>query len=105
MLGIKGFKASNGWLERYSRRSSVQPSYKLKGKRNDTHPPCHTSRMVEMRSAASQYEPRNIWNIDESGSFFAWDPTVPTCLLPTPEWKYVELNLDIQRSSNNRVGM
>ena len=71
MLGITVFKASNGWLERYLRRSSIQPPYKLRGKGNAILPPCHTSRMVEIRSTASQYEPCNIWNLNESGLFFS----------------------------------
>ena len=72
ILGITGFKASNGWLERYFRRLPVQLSCKLRGQENAALPPCHTSRMVEIRSTASQYEPCNIWNMDESGLCFEW---------------------------------
>lgn len=97
MLRITGFKASNGWLERYLRRTPVQPCYKLRGKGNPTIPPCHNSRMDEIRSTASQYESCNIWNMEESGLFFRMDPTLPTCPLPNLEWKCLELNLESRK--------
>ena len=73
-LGITGFEASYGWLERHLRRSPVQRSYKLIGKGNATVPHCHTSRMVKICSAVSQNEPCNICNMDESGLYFRMGP-------------------------------
>ena len=41
IMGITSFKASNGWLNRFLHRLTVQPSYKLRGKGNTSLTPCH----------------------------------------------------------------
>lgn len=97
MVGIKGFKASNGWPKLYLRRSAVEPSYKLRFKANASFPICQISRMFEILSAASHYELCNIWNIHESVLLFLIGPTIPTCMLPSLDWKYLDLNSESTR--------
>ena len=60
ITGITSFKASNGWLNQFLRRSTVQPSYKLSGKGNPSLPACHASAMNILRSISATYEPSNI---------------------------------------------
>ena len=60
--GITGFKVSNSWLDRYLNRSSIQISFKLRGKGNVKLPPNGKSVIVLLGAALSQYELCNICN-------------------------------------------
>ena len=71
---ILNFNASRGWVEKFLRRSPVQPSFRLRGKGDVTLPTDHAERMREIREITSQYCLKNIWNMDESGLFFLNGP-------------------------------
>ena len=45
---VTGFQASNGSLDRNLRQSSIQPSYRLRGKGDSNLPTNHTSAMVDL---------------------------------------------------------
>ena len=72
--GITKFKASNGWLEKFLRQSSIQPSLWLHGKGGNTQVPGTDDRMEEIRGILSTYELKNIYNVDESGLFYRMGP-------------------------------
>ena len=73
-LKINSFKASPGWLEKFLRRTSVQPSFKLHGKGNSQLSKNHLTRIEEIRQIASEYDVSNIYNMDESGLFYRMGP-------------------------------
>ena len=73
-LGIMNFAASRGWLDKFLRRSPIQPSFKLYGKGNASLPALHAERMNELRQIVSEYEVRNVYNMDESGLFYRMGP-------------------------------
>ena len=73
-LGIEGFHASNGWLEKFIRRSPVQTSFKLHGKGGSVLPSSHVERMEQIRDIAKHYHVSNIYNMDESGLFYRMSP-------------------------------
>ena len=73
-LGIQSFHASNGWLDRFIRRSSVQPSFKLRGKGNALLPTSHSEAMTQLRAISALYEPANIRSMDEFSLFFRMGP-------------------------------
>ena len=81
IMGITSFNAFNGWLNRFLRRSTVQTSYRLRGKGNASLPSCHASGMKALRSISALYEPSKIWNMDESGLVFVWVYVNLTCLV------------------------
>lgn len=62
--------ASRGWLEGYLRRSHIQGFYRLHGKGHSALPSSHVEKMKGLRSIASEYEPRNMYIVDESGLFY-----------------------------------
>ena len=73
-LDIEGFHASNGWLEKFIRKSPVQPSFKLHGKGGSVLPSSHVERMEQIRDIAKHYHVSNIYNMDESGLFYRMGP-------------------------------
>ena len=64
------FRASNGCLQKFIRRSAIQKSFKLHGKGGMELTTEASARMQEIRDISSQYELKNIYNMDESGLFF-----------------------------------
>ena len=54
--GTLNFHASRGWVEKFLRRSPVQPSFRLHGTGDVTLPTYHAERMQEIRKISSQYQ-------------------------------------------------
>ena len=73
-LGITTFKASAGWMMRFLRRSSVQPSFRLRGKGDSFLPVVHAEYISSLQETRAQYSARNIYNMDESGLFYRMGP-------------------------------
>ena len=68
------FRASNGWLQKFIRRSAIQRSFKLHGKGGVDLPVDASARMQEIRDITSEYELKNIYNMDESALFYRMGP-------------------------------
>ena len=73
---VQNFKASNGCIENFLRRTEVQNSVRLHGRGNSDLPANHSERMAEIRSIAQGYSIRNIYNMDESGLFYRMCPRI-----------------------------
>ena len=69
------FRASNGWIEKFLRRSPVQPSFRLHGKADSQLPLGHAERLEEIRNIVFQYSMANVYNVDESGLFHRCGPS------------------------------
>ena len=69
-LGITTFKASSGCLMRFLRRSSVQLSFKLRGKGDSSLPVGHAGYMSSLQEITARSSACNIYNMDESGLFY-----------------------------------
>ncbi len=72
---IAGFKASRGWLKKFLRRNNIQSSRRLHGKAGDIDEVAAESRMSKIRHLMQQFEPRNIYNEDETGLLYRMIPT------------------------------
>ena len=73
-LSIHKFSASNGWLEKFLRRSAIQRSFKLHGKGGLNLPTDTAARMQQFHDISSQFDDRNIYSIDKSGLFYCMGP-------------------------------
>lgn len=73
-LGIPNFKASPGWIQRFLRRSPIQPSFRLHGKGSSSLPERHAEQMQQLQLIAADYDASNIYNVDESGLFYRMGP-------------------------------
>lgn len=69
------FTASNGWLQKFIRRSTIQPSLKLHGKGGAPVAAGTELRMIEIRQILSTYQVNCIYNMDESGLFYRIGPS------------------------------
>ena len=69
-LGIRDFKASNGWLARWKGRYSVGKSVRLHGEASDVDISAAEKPMNELRNKLRDYKPENVFNMDETGLFF-----------------------------------
>ena len=65
---------------RFLRRSSVQPSFTLRGKGDTSLPIGHDEYMSALQEITAQYSASNIYNMDKSGLFYRMAPrkTYPT---------------------------
>ena len=72
--GIVGFQASNGYVQKFLRRTRVHKSIRLHGRGGSALPGNHTQRMAEIQDIASQYSLSNIYNMDESGLMYRMGP-------------------------------
>ena len=72
---IQSISESNGWLQKFLRRSPMQPSFQLHGTGGSSLPVGTDDRMIEIRDVLSQYDPKNIYNMDESGLFYRLGPS------------------------------
>ena len=59
---------------RFLKRSSVQPSFKLRGKGDSSLPVGHAEYMSSIQEITKQYSASNIYNMDESGLFCSIAP-------------------------------
>lgn len=65
-VGLNGFKASNGWLQKFKERHQI--SYKNGG--SSVNQCVITEWLNEVKELISGYEERDIFNCDETGLFF-----------------------------------
>lgn len=68
-LGISGFTASNGWLQRFKQRYNLQ---KMANAEEDGDVSTETleSWNERVREITRGWSPENVWNMDETGSFW-----------------------------------
>ena len=59
---------------RVLRRSSVQPSIKLREKGDSSLPVGHAEYMSSLQEITAQYYASNVYNMDESGLFYRMGP-------------------------------
>ena len=63
------FKASNGWLDRFKRRTGIKAKF-LSGESRDVREEMVDSRRERLPVIFHGWHPRYIWNMDETGQFF-----------------------------------
>ena len=68
-LGNTEFKASNGWLDRFRKRHNVTFGA-VCGERSSVDLTCVDTWKEKLPSIVDGYEPRNIYNMDETGLFY-----------------------------------
>lgn len=68
-LGLSDFKASNGWLEKFLKRNNLVFK-KMSGERGDVDTKTVSDWKAKLPSECEGYEPRDIFNMDETGIFF-----------------------------------
>ena len=76
-IELADFKGINGYIERLFRRTKVHKSIRLHGRSGSALPESHEARIREIREIASEYELKDVYNIDESGLFYRMDPRKP----------------------------
>ena len=96
--GITNFKASNGYIENFMRRASIQISVRLYGRNGSTTPKGHEERMNQIQEIHSMYPLLNIYNIDESGLFYSLCPRIS--YLPSSENRIHVRGTDLQRNKD-----
>ena len=68
-LGLDNFKASNGWLDRFKNNNSIK-CQTLSGEGASVDNATVTDWTQKLNTITEGYEPRNIYNMDETGLFF-----------------------------------
>ena len=68
-LGIRGFTASNGWLQRFKQRYNLQ-KMAIAGEDVDVSKETLESWNERVREITRGWSPENVWNMDETGSFW-----------------------------------
>ena len=68
-LGIKEFAASNGWLDRFKRQHNIC-NMTVAGKAGDVSTETTDSWNEQAREITRGWKAENIWNMDETGSFW-----------------------------------
>ena len=63
------FKASNGWLDRFKRRSGIKAKF-ISGESRDVREEMVDSRRERLPVIFHGWHPCYIWNMDETGQFF-----------------------------------
>ena len=71
---VQNFKSSNGYIEKFLRRTEVHNSVRLHGRENSALPASHSEKMAEIRSITQGYPLRNIYNMEETGLFYRMCP-------------------------------
>ncbi len=89
-MGIEGFRASNGWFSNWRKRNGVGRSLRLYGEAGDVTYLEFEAAMAELREKLEEenYEPDNIFNMDETGMFYRAMPA-RTYLAPDESRKTV----------------
>ncbi|XP_025409934.1 tigger transposable element-derived protein 6-like [Sipha flava] len=78
-VGLENFKASNGWLEKFRERHNI--SFKnICGEGNSVDTSVVEKWLEKLKTLISDYEPKNIFNCDETGLFFRALPDKTLCL-------------------------
>ena len=76
---LPNFKASNGWLEKFRSRYNI--CFKtICGESEDVDLNIVDERSQRLESLCEGYEPKNIFNFDETGLFFKVLPNKTLCL-------------------------
>ena len=70
---LRDFKASNGWISRFVVRYQLQMVV-LHGEAADVDVAVAESKMTVLRSSLQQYPPELIFNMDQTGLFYATLP-------------------------------
>ena len=73
-LGCEDFKASNGWLSRFKNRRGIS-CRTLHGEASSVDPIVVSSGREDLKRLLSQYSPKDVYNIDETGLFFCMPPS------------------------------
>lgn len=68
-LGISGFTASNGWLERFKQYYNLQ-KMATAGEDGDVSEETLESWNERVRGITREWSPENVWDMDETGSFW-----------------------------------
>ncbi|XP_062599444.1 tigger transposable element-derived protein 6-like [Saccostrea cucullata] len=68
-LQIPGFKASNGWLDRWKNRYSVT-AFKISGESASVDPVTVEDYRQRLPDITADYDPKDIFNCDETGLFY-----------------------------------
>lgn len=63
------FKASNGWLDRFKRRTGIKAKF-ISGESRDVREEMVDSWRERLPVIFQGWHPRYIWNMDETGQFF-----------------------------------
>ena len=69
-LGLSDFKGSNGWVEKFLKRHNLVCKT-MSGERGDVNNDTVSSWKERLPHICEGYEPRDIFNMDESGIFLA----------------------------------
>ncbi|XP_060844196.1 tigger transposable element-derived protein 6-like [Rhopalosiphum padi] len=78
-VGLENFKASNGWLQKFRERHNI--SFKnICGEGNSVDTSVVEKWLEKLKTLISDYEPKNIFNCDETGLFFRALPDKTLCL-------------------------
>ena len=67
-LGCEGFKASNGWLDRWKKRYNVR-QVKVSGESGDVSGATVDSWKERLPDILQRYSAKDVWNLDETGCF------------------------------------
>lgn len=68
-LDMTDFKGSNGWLDKFLKRHGLV-SKTMSGERGDVNENCVNTWQDRLPTICDGYEPRDIFNMDETGIFF-----------------------------------
>lgn len=68
--GLQDFKASDGWFRNWRKRFGVGASIRLCGEAGDVDVASIERPMAELRTSLKQFDPKNIFNMDETGLFY-----------------------------------
>ncbi len=71
---VSKFKASNGYIQNFIRRTGVHKSVRLHGKGGSSPLPEYAAKMVELRIVTSNYWLKNIYNVNVTGLFYRMGP-------------------------------
>ncbi|CAN0128338.1 unnamed protein product, partial [Heterosigma akashiwo] len=67
--GYEDFKHSNGWLDRFLKRHNMR-SANLHGEGGDVDEKKHAEAIGKLKEELADYDPDDIYNMDETGLFF-----------------------------------
>lgn len=68
-VGLTDFKASNGWLEKWKKRHNIK-QFNVSGESADVNPATVDSWKEVLRELLTDFELRDVYNMDETGLFF-----------------------------------
>ncbi|MBW0533398.1 hypothetical protein O181_073113, partial [Austropuccinia psidii MF-1] len=70
----KWLHLSNGWLQSFKNRNDLR-NYKKNGELGGTDPVILTQEITFLKKVLDKYNPADIFNMDETGLFYAMPPT------------------------------